>query len=172
MMYKSIFETEAFNKLTQHFNETKGLHLRGLFQNNANRGKELSILLGDMFFDYSKNRITNETLSLFEDSANEINLQQQIEDLFTGKKINQTENRAVLHTALRDFTSNSIEVEGKKQEAIKLFYGERDILYLSIHALHKITKFNGKDGKPPKVYKLGSKAWKVLKQKTKSKNLF
>ena len=62
-----------------------------------------------------------------------------------------------------------IDVEGKKQEAIKLFYGERDILYLSIHALHKITKFIGKDGKPPKVYKLGSKAWKVLKQKTKSR---
>ena len=62
-----------------------------------------------------------------------------------------------------------IEVEGKKQEAIKLFYGERDVLYLSIHALHKITKFNGKDGKLPKIYKLGSKAWKVLKQKTKIK---
>nr|WP_252730248.1 transcription-repair coupling factor [Lacinutrix sp. C3R15] len=62
-----------------------------------------------------------------------------------------------------------IDVEGKKQEAIKLVYGERDILYLSIHSLHKITKFNGKDGKPPKVYKLGSKAWKVLKQKTKSR---
>ena len=62
-----------------------------------------------------------------------------------------------------------IDVEGKKQEAIKLIYGERDILYLSIHSLHKITKFNGKDGKPPKVYKLGSKAWKNLKQKTKSK---
>ena len=60
-----------------------------------------------------------------------------------------------------------IDVEGKKQEAIKLFYGERDVLYLSIHALHKITKFNGKDGKLPKIYKLGSKAWKVLKQKTK-----
>ena len=62
-----------------------------------------------------------------------------------------------------------IEVEGKKQEAIKLVYGERDILYLSIHSLHKITKFNGKDGKPPKIYKLGSKAWKILKQKTKSR---
>ncbi|MAX70559.1 MAG: transcription-repair coupling factor [Flavobacteriaceae bacterium] len=62
-----------------------------------------------------------------------------------------------------------IDVEGKKQEAIKLVYGERDILYLSIHSLHKITKFNGKDGKPPKVYKLGSKAWKALKQKTKSR---
>lgn len=62
-----------------------------------------------------------------------------------------------------------IDVEGKKQEAIKLIYGERDVLYLSIHSLHKITKFNGKDGKPPKIYKLGSKAWKNLKQKTKSR---
>ncbi|WP_439152988.1 transcription-repair coupling factor [Winogradskyella sp.] len=62
-----------------------------------------------------------------------------------------------------------INVEGKKQEAIKLVYGERDVLYLSIHSLHKITKFNGKDGKPPKIYKLGSKAWKNLKQKTKSR---
>ena len=62
-----------------------------------------------------------------------------------------------------------IEVEGKKQEAIKLIYGERDILYLSIHSLHKITKFNGKDGKPPQIYKLGSGAWKKLKQKTKNR---
>ncbi|WP_299246111.1 transcription-repair coupling factor [uncultured Aquimarina sp.] len=62
-----------------------------------------------------------------------------------------------------------IDVEGKKQEAIKLIYGERDVLYLSIHSLHKISKFNGKDGKPPQIYKLGSKAWKSLKQKTKAR---
>jgi len=62
-----------------------------------------------------------------------------------------------------------IEVEGIQQEAIKLIYAERDILYLSIHSLHKISKFSGKDGKPPKVYKLGSNAWKVLKQKTKKR---
>ncbi|MBP2833173.1 transcription-repair coupling factor [Aquimarina sp. U1-2] len=62
-----------------------------------------------------------------------------------------------------------IDVEGKKQEAIKLIYGERDVLYLSIHSLHKISKFNGKDGKAPQIYKLGSKAWKTLKQKTKAK---
>lgn len=62
-----------------------------------------------------------------------------------------------------------IEVEGKMQEAIKLFYGERDVLYLSIHSLHKISKYNGKDGKPPKIYKLGSNAWKKLKQKTKAR---
>ena len=62
-----------------------------------------------------------------------------------------------------------IDVDGKKQEAIKLIYGERDILYLSIHALHKISKYNGKDGKVPTVHKLGSKAWKTLKQKTKAR---
>jgi len=60
-----------------------------------------------------------------------------------------------------------IDVEGKKQEAIKLIYGDRDILYVSIHSLHKISKFNGKDGAAPKIYKLGSAAWKKLKQKTK-----
>ena len=62
-----------------------------------------------------------------------------------------------------------IDVEGNWQEAIKLIYGERDILYLSIHSLHKISKYNGKDGTVPKIYKLGSKAWKVLKQKTKTR---
>ena len=62
-----------------------------------------------------------------------------------------------------------IDVEGKKQEAIKLVYGERDILYVSIHSLHKISKFNGKDGAPPKIYKLGSGAWKKIKDKAKSR---
>jgi transcription-repair coupling factor (superfamily II helicase) len=62
-----------------------------------------------------------------------------------------------------------IEVDGKKQEAIKLAYGERDVLYVSIHSLHKIAKFNGKDGSPPKIYKLGSGAWKKIKEKTKSR---
>ena len=62
-----------------------------------------------------------------------------------------------------------IDVEGNKQEAIKLFYGDRDILYISIHSLHKISKFNGKDGKAPKIYKLGSGAWKKIKQKTKAR---
>ena len=62
-----------------------------------------------------------------------------------------------------------IDVQGKQQEAIKLVYGERDILYVSIHSLHKISKYNGKDGKAPKIYKLGSGAWKKIKQKTKAR---
>ena len=62
-----------------------------------------------------------------------------------------------------------IDIEGKKQEAIKLIYGDRDVLYVSIHSLHKISKYNGKDGAPPRLYKLGSSAWKALKQKTKAR---
>ncbi len=60
-----------------------------------------------------------------------------------------------------------IEVDGKMQESIKIIYGERDVLFLSVHAIHKISKYNGKDGKVPRLYKLGSKAWALLKQKTK-----
>lgn len=62
-----------------------------------------------------------------------------------------------------------IQVEGKTQEAIKLVYADNDIVYVSIHSLHKISKYNGKDGSPPKIYKLGSSAWKTLKQKTKAR---
>ncbi|MDI6032381.1 transcription-repair coupling factor [Flavobacterium sp. LB2P84] len=62
-----------------------------------------------------------------------------------------------------------IQVEGKTQEAIKLVYADNDIVYVSIHSLHKISKYNGKDGTPPKIYKLGSNAWKILKQKTKAR---
>jgi transcription-repair coupling factor (superfamily II helicase) len=62
-----------------------------------------------------------------------------------------------------------IQVEGKTQEAIKLVYADNDIVYVSIHSLHKISKYNGKDGAPPKIYKLGSGAWKSLKQKTKAR---
>ncbi|HEY0046206.1 MAG TPA: CarD family transcriptional regulator, partial [Flavobacterium sp.] len=62
-----------------------------------------------------------------------------------------------------------IENEGKMQEAIKLVYADNDIVYVSIHSLHKISKYNGKDGAPPKIYKLGSGAWKALKQKTKAR---
>lgn len=62
-----------------------------------------------------------------------------------------------------------IDVDGRQQEAIKLVYAARDILFLSIHSLHKISKYNGKDGTTPKIYKLGSAAWKALKQKTKKR---
>lgn len=62
-----------------------------------------------------------------------------------------------------------IDINGKTQEAIKLVYKDQDTVYISIHALHKISKYKGKDAEPPKIYKLGSGAWQKLKQNTKSK---
>jgi len=62
-----------------------------------------------------------------------------------------------------------VEINGRKQEAIKLVYKDKDTLYVSIHSLHRISKYKGKDGEPPKVYKLGSGAWDKLKQKTKKR---
>ena len=62
-----------------------------------------------------------------------------------------------------------IVVNGKKQEAIKLSYGERDTLYVSIHLIHKICKYSGKDGSKPKIFKLGSGAWKKIKLKAKNR---
>ncbi|MFP4023804.1 MAG: transcription-repair coupling factor [Thiohalospira sp.] len=62
-----------------------------------------------------------------------------------------------------------IEINGKNQEAIKLVYKDQDTLYVSIHALHKISKYKGKDSEPPKIYKLGTGAWQKLKQNTKKK---
>jgi len=63
----------------------------------------------------------------------------------------------------------SMEMNGKMQETIRLVYQDNDVLFVSIHSLHRISKYKGKDGEPPKVYKLGSGAWNKLKQKTKSK---
>jgi hypothetical protein len=62
-----------------------------------------------------------------------------------------------------------IDAQGKQQETIRIVYSNNDLLYVSIHSLHKISKFVGKDGTPPKVHKLGSDTWKKLKNKTKSK---
>ncbi len=62
-----------------------------------------------------------------------------------------------------------IDINGKEQEAIRLIYKDNDILYVNIHSLHKISKYKSKESEPPKIYKLGSAAWKNLKQKTKKK---
>ena len=62
-----------------------------------------------------------------------------------------------------------IDINGKKQEAVRLIYLNNDVLYVSINSLHKITKFVGKDGTPPKMHKIGSDTWTNLKRKTKKK---
>ena len=104
-------KTCAWAKLTSHFTDIKGIHLKEFFKNNANRKAELSFSFDDFYVDYSKNRITNETLDLLIELANEVDLKDAIQKYFSGDIINTTEKRAVLHTALRDNTSNEILVE-------------------------------------------------------------
>ncbi|WP_347172678.1 glucose-6-phosphate isomerase [Polaribacter uvawellassae] len=106
-------KTNAWQKLTSHFSEIKDIHLKEFFKNNANRTSELSLSVDDFNVDYSKNRITKETLELLIELANEVDLKDAIEKYFSGAIINTTEKRAVLHTALRDSKSNEILVKNE-----------------------------------------------------------
>ncbi|MGQ8868103.1 glucose-6-phosphate isomerase [Myroides sp. TSA_177.3] len=105
--------TAAWTKLREHFEQMKSIQMQDLFQEDASRGNSFNIHFDAFLLDYSKNKITKETLSYLLQLGEEVQLKQAIEALFTGGKINKTENRAVLHTALRDFTQASpIMVDG------------------------------------------------------------
>ena len=106
-------KTDAWQKLETHFKENNHFSLKKAFQKNKNRKEDLSITFKDFKVDYSKNLITNKTLDLLVDLANACELKDAIKKQFSGNIINVTENRAVLHTALRDFTSKKIDVDGK-----------------------------------------------------------
>ena len=103
--------TIAWGKLNEHFHEVKDIHLKELFKNNPNRQNDLQIDFKDFHVDFSKNRITKKTLNLLVDLANEVDLKDAIKQYFSGEKINETEKRAVLHTALRDFSEEEIFVD-------------------------------------------------------------
>src|SRR6185312_14942505 len=90
----------------------KHTHLRELFQ-DSQRAQTFSFQAEDIYLDYSKNRITNETLSLFFDLLRAVGLEEKIQAMFSGEKINTTENRAVLHIALRNTDNTPILVDGK-----------------------------------------------------------
>ena len=103
----------AWKALQNHFKAMKETHLRTLFEQDPQRGQRLTAEGAGLFLDYSKNRITDETLALLLKLAEESGLQQRINALFGGEKINITENRAVLHVALRAPKDQVITVDGK-----------------------------------------------------------
>ena len=105
--------TKAWKKLIAHFSEVKDIHLKDFFSNDANRKENLSIRNDDFFVDFSKNRINQKTIDLLIELANESELEDAIQKYFSGDIINYTENRAVLHTALRDLSDNEIIVDHK-----------------------------------------------------------
>jgi glucose-6-phosphate isomerase len=107
-----LCERPAWKALQKHYAEIQNLHLRQLFADNAQRAEQFAFEAVGLYFDYSKNRITDETIGLLLDLANQSGLRQRIDAMFHGEKINVTEKRAVLHVALRTMKDESIKVDG------------------------------------------------------------
>src|SRR4051812_36506826 len=103
----------AWKLLESHYNKIKGVHLRKLFADDPKRGQRLTLEAVGLFLDYSKNRLTDDTLKLLVQLAEESGLRERIDAMFRGDKINITEKRAVLHTALRAPKDSSIIVDGE-----------------------------------------------------------
>ncbi|MGR9100504.1 MAG: glucose-6-phosphate isomerase [Gammaproteobacteria bacterium] len=108
----SISATPAWNALQRHFNETENQHMRDLFATDSSRFNKFSLRFNDILFDFSKNRINDKTLPLLIDLARQADLSTKIRAMFEGQKINHTENRAVLHTALRNRSNTPVYVDG------------------------------------------------------------
>ena len=106
-------QTKAWLALAKHYDEIKQDHMRDMFENDQNRFDKYSLQLNDILYDYSKNRINDETVKLLLQLADEIELPKWIEKMFQGDAINHTEHRAVLHTALRDQGDQPIMVDGQ-----------------------------------------------------------
>ena len=113
LLEPSLLELPTWRALKQHSKEISKTTLRELFDNDPQRGTRYNADAVGIFLDYSKNRVTDETLKLLVELAEQRGLKQHIEAMFRGDKINITENRAVLHIALRAPKSESILVDGK-----------------------------------------------------------
>jgi glucose-6-phosphate isomerase len=113
MNTESLTQSTAWKALQAHHGEVAGLHLRELFAADAERGRKLTAEACGLFLDYSKNRVTERTLELLLDLAGERGLRGRIDAMFRGEKINGTENRAVLHVALRAPRGARITVDGE-----------------------------------------------------------
>ena len=106
-------KTKAWQELKSHYSEIKDKHLKNWFEEDENRAENFKIQWEDFYVDYSKNRVDAKTMNLLRELAEECGLKEAMSSYFSGKEINQTEKRAVLHTALRAGKKASIEFEGE-----------------------------------------------------------
>ena len=111
--HKPLTQRKAWKALTQHYETAAAWHLRDLFRDDPSRGERLTLEAAGLLLDYSKNRVTDRTLELLVELAEASGLRERIQSMFRGDKINVTENRAVLHVALRAPRNASILVDGK-----------------------------------------------------------
>lgn len=107
-----LSRSEVWNALLLHKQEIETLHMREMFQDGGNRFEQFSLQWGELMLDYSKNRITSRTMELLLDLARSVELEKRRDEMFDGAPINRTENRAVLHTALRRPPGYSLVVDG------------------------------------------------------------
>ncbi|MGW4100888.1 glucose-6-phosphate isomerase [Mycobacterium sp. NPDC004974] len=112
-MSADITATPAWQALSKHYDEIRDIHLTELFAEDPNRGTELALTVGDLYIDYSKHRITRRTLELLADLARAAGLEARRDAMFAGEHINTSEDRAVLHTALRLPADASLTVDGQ-----------------------------------------------------------
>ena len=110
---RPLAKLDVWKALQSHHKQIKTVHLRELFAQDPGRGERLTAEAAGLFLDYSKNRVTDETMLLLTKLAEEAGLRQRIDAMFRGEKINVTENRAVLHVALRAPKGASILVDGQ-----------------------------------------------------------
>ena len=109
----ALTQLPAWHALWDHYSDAKNLHMRDLFDSDPQRAERYALEAGGLFLDYSKNRITDDTLTGLMQLARESDLATKIKAMFKGEKINSTENRAVLHIALRNRTNSPIMVDGE-----------------------------------------------------------
>src|SRR3984893_14157245 len=113
MSITPLRQRPAWKALEAHYQKIKALHLRKLFEDDPKRGERMAAEAVGIYLDYSKNRLTDETLKLLLQLADESGLRARIDAMFNGEKINTSENRAVLHVALRAPRGQSILVDGE-----------------------------------------------------------
>ena len=139
--------TDEWQKLKQHAEDIKQLHLRQLFEEDADRGASMRLQVLDVYADYSKNRLSGETMTLLQSLAASQKVSELRDAMFAGERINTTEDRAVLHTALRNRSSEAVMLDGV------------DVMPEIRRVLHQMTDFSlairngtwlGSTGKPIK----------------------
>ena len=138
-------EGKSWQALAEHYKKVSPLHMRDLFQGDPQRFEKFSLRFNDILLDFSKNRITEETLQLLHNLVNEAELSSWIEKMFAGEAINHTEQRAVLHVALRNMTGQPMYVDGK--DVMPLVKAELEKMEALSEAIRS-RKWRGVSGQP------------------------